>query len=70
MILELRQWVAANDTTTNTMKTFILAMACFPEVQERAQQELDRVLEGQKLPTHADMPLLPYLRALIKEVLR
>jgi hypothetical protein len=44
-------------------------MICFPEVQIKAQAELDRVLEG-KLPDFGDMEDLPYLSALVKEVLR
>ena len=44
-------------------------MICFPEVQMKAQAELDRVLEG-RLPDFSDMDDLPYLSALVKEVLR
>jgi hypothetical protein len=35
----------------------------------KAQAELDRVLEG-RLPDFGDMEDLPYLSALVKEVLR
>lgn len=45
-------------------------MVCFPDVQKRAQQELDRILEGDRLPKHTDMPMLPYISALVKEVFR
>jgi cytochrome P450 len=44
-------------------------MLCFPDVQLRAQQELDRVLKG-RLPEFEDEQDLPYLAALVKEVLR
>ena len=44
-------------------------MMCFPEVQMKAQAELDRVVSG-RLPDFDDMPDLPYLSALVKEVLR
>lgn len=44
-------------------------MICFPEVQMKAQAELDRVVNG-RLPDFGDMPDLPYLSALVKEVLR
>jgi cytochrome P450 len=47
-----------------------LAMVAFPEVQRKAQAELDTVVGRARLPTFADAPHLPYVRAVIKEVLR
>ena len=44
-------------------------MVCYPEVQKEAQTELDNVLNG-RLPEHSDIPSLPYLSALVKEVYR
>ena len=44
-------------------------MVCFPEVQIKAQAELDRVVSG-RLPVFDDMDELPYLSAIVKEVLR
>ena len=49
---------------------WILAMVAFPEVQRRAQAELDVVVGHGRLPTFADAPRLPYVRAVIKEVFR
>lgn len=45
-------------------------MARHPEVQKRAQDELDRVLGGSRLPVMADREALPYVTALIREVYR
>jgi len=45
-------------------------MIAFPEVQRKAQAELDAVVGRNRLPTFADAPHLPYLGAIIKEVLR
>jgi cytochrome P450 len=45
-------------------------MANYPEVQAKAQEELDAVLKGERLPLMDDRPSLPYLNAIIKEVLR
>jgi cytochrome P450 len=45
-------------------------MIAFPEVQHRAQAELDAVIGRDRLPTFSDAPRLPYLGAVIKEVLR
>ena len=44
-------------------------MVCYPEVQKKAQIELDNVLNG-RLPEHSDILSLPYLSALVKEVIR
>jgi len=44
-------------------------MVCYPEVQNKAQEELDKVLNG-RLPKHSDIMSLPYLSALVKEVYR
>jgi hypothetical protein len=50
--------------------TFFLAMVqSYPEVQKKAQEELDNVLNG-RLPEHSDIESLPYLSALVKEVYR
>ncbi len=45
-------------------------MMAFPEVQRQAQAELDAVVGRARLPTFADAPQLPYVRAIVKEVLR
>ena len=61
--------VAAADTTLSAVYTFFLAMLYFPEVQSKAQDELDQVLQG-RLPEYSDLKDLPYVIALVKEVLR
>ncbi len=45
-------------------------MIAYPETQSRAHAELDAVIGRDRLPTFADYPHLPYLRAMVKEVLR
>ena len=45
-------------------------MLLHPEVQTSAQQELDKVLGAGDLPTFDDEPSLPYITALVREVLR
>lgn len=45
-------------------------MCQYPEVQRRAQEEIDKVTEGSRLPTIDDMHTLPYVHAIAKEVLR
>lgn len=45
-------------------------MAVFPEAQRKAQEEIDRVVGQDRLPNVSDRPNLPYVEALVKEVLR
>ena len=45
-------------------------MVMYPEAQRKAQEELDRVIGVNRLPTFGDRESLPYLSALLKEVLR
>ena len=45
-------------------------MMCHPEVQTRAQDEIDRVVGTDRLPGEADRERLPYVKALLWEVLR
>ena len=49
---------------------WLLAMVVYPEVQVRAQAELDEVVGRSRPPTFADVPSLPYIRAMVKETLR
>lgn len=45
-------------------------MVLFPEVQERGQEEIDRVIGKSRLPTFEDMSSLPYIRGIVQESLR
>ena len=56
--------------TLSTVQTFFLAMAAHPEVQKRAQAELDAVVGPSRLPEFEDRDSLPYICALTKELLR
>jgi cytochrome P450 len=62
-------YAAGADTSVSTLTTFILAMTLHPEAQKRAQAELDTVL-GDRLPTFSDRDNLPFVTAVMKEVLR
>ncbi|KAG8988299.1 hypothetical protein FRB95_012093 [Tulasnella sp. JGI-2019a] len=57
------------DSTATTLLTFIMAMLLYPDVQSRAQEEIDRVI-GDHLPSLASRDSLPYLNALLTETLR
>ena len=45
-------------------------MIAYPQVQSRAHAELDEVIGSARPPTFADIPSLPYIRAMVKETLR
>lgn len=45
-------------------------MTMFPEVAKKAQAELDSVIGTDRLPEAADRKQLPYIDALVKEVVR
>ena len=61
---------AGSDTTRAVLSWWSLAMMLYPEVQKRAQAELDMVVGPHRPPTFADKPDLPYINALVKECLR
>lgn len=55
---------------TGWTKTFFLMMIIHPEIQRRAQAELDAVVGPHRLPTLQDRVNLPYLGAIQKEIYR
>ncbi|KAF8959259.1 cytochrome P450 [Flammula alnicola] len=61
---------AASDTTISATGTVFYAMAIHPEVQKKAQEEIDRVVGSARLPDFGDRPSLPYTEAIYREVLR
>ncbi|KAH9937821.1 CyP450 monooxygenase [Epithele typhae] len=63
-------YLAGAETTLTTIRMFFLAMATYPAVQKRAQEELDAVVGPDRLPTLADRAALPYVDAVLKECLR
>lgn len=58
------------DTTSSSMVSFVLAMCCFPEKQKRAQEELDRVVGRERMPSWEDEDALPYITSTVSEILR
>ncbi|RAH70575.1 cytochrome P450 [Aspergillus aculeatinus CBS 121060] len=66
----LSLYSAGADTTVSALSTFILAMTLYPDVQGKAQAEIDEVIGKNRLPTFNDRSDLPYINALVKEVLR
>lgn len=54
-------YAAGSDKTGTLLSSFVLAMALYPDVQRKAQAELDKVTQKQRLPTFLDRPDLPYI---------
>lgn len=52
------------------VEVFFLAMLLYPDVQRKAQAELDAVLGEAVLPVATDRGRLPYVSAIVKEALR
>lgn len=48
----------------------MLLMNLHPEVQAKAHEEIDRVVGRDRLPNFEDRENLPYINAIVKEVLR
>ncbi|KAH9483138.1 Cytochrome P450 monooxygenase COX2 [Psilocybe cubensis] len=63
-------YVGGADTTVSTVQSFFLAMALYPDVQKRAQAELDAVVGRGRLPEFSDRDAMPYVNALVKESVR
>ncbi|KAG8708698.1 hypothetical protein FRC11_006243 [Ceratobasidium sp. 423] len=62
-------FAAGSDTSVAALRTFILAMAMHPDIQAKAQAEIDSAI-GTRLPELADQDALPYVLCIIKEALR
>jgi cytochrome P450 len=45
-------------------------MVLYPNVRRKAQEELDRVVGQDRLPEFSDRPSLPYIIAIVNEILR
>ncbi|KAG0142009.1 hypothetical protein CROQUDRAFT_50893 [Cronartium quercuum f. sp. fusiforme G11] len=61
---------AGSDTTAAALSTLIFAAACFPEKVAEVQEELDRVVGRNRLPTFSDQSELPQVTAFYKETFR
>ncbi|KAG8689410.1 hypothetical protein FRC11_002719 [Ceratobasidium sp. 423] len=58
------------DTTVGQLVIFFLAMVLYPEVQKKAQEELDSVVGDSRLPTIEDRTQLVYIERILQETFR
>jgi len=63
-------YAGGSDTTVSSVQALFLAMALHPEVQKKAQAEIDAVVGPNRLPDFGDQPFLPYVHAVVKETSR
>lgn len=60
---------AGTDSTAIVLEVFTMACLLYPAIFQRAQTEIDAVV-GMRMPTFDDIPKLPYLRAIVSEIIR
>ena len=56
-----------SDTSSSLILAIVQAMIHYPEVQERAQAEIDSVIGPDQSPQWSDFPNLPYINMIVKE---
>ncbi|XP_055474928.1 cytochrome P450 2J4-like [Psammomys obesus] len=61
---------AGTENPSTTLRWALLFMALYPEVQEKVQAEIDRVIGHDRQPSTDDRESMPYTNAVIHEVLR
>ncbi|KAG8752574.1 hypothetical protein FRC11_008236, partial [Ceratobasidium sp. 423] len=76
MDMELIKWTAASlftggsTTTVGLIWSFILMLSLHPEAAKLAQAEIDAVVGRERVPELKDRPDMPYMEALLQEVMR
>ncbi|THG98381.1 hypothetical protein EW026_g3806 [Hermanssonia centrifuga] len=63
-------YAAGSDTTVSALLSFFLALIVYPDVQIKAQAEIDRIIGKDRLPTFEDRNDLPYIDCIVWECLR
>ncbi|KAG2056804.1 cytochrome P450 [Suillus hirtellus] len=66
----LTGYIVGMDTSASALQTFLLAMVLYPDVQARARTEIDQAVKHDKMPCLDDRASMPYLDAILREVLR
>ncbi|KAE9403373.1 cytochrome P450 [Gymnopus androsaceus JB14] len=74
--LDIVKWAACSsylggtETSVSFLSTFFLAMLLHPNIQKRAQDEIDAITGGIRLPEFSDRQALPFIDCIFKELLR
>lgn len=56
--------------TNTTLQYFMLAMTLHPQTVRKAHAEIDKAIGRDRIPSFEDREQLPFVQAIIKEVLR
>ncbi|ORX92392.1 cytochrome P450 [Basidiobolus meristosporus CBS 931.73] len=66
--------IAGHDTTASSLSSVIYVLAKYPAIQEKVREEVNRVLKShastEDIPSTAEIKMLHYLEATIKESMR
>ncbi|KAF5289656.1 hypothetical protein FQR65_LT11773 [Abscondita terminalis] len=63
-------FIAGSETTSKTLGFAFLYLLLYPEVQQKAQEEIDRVVGRHRLPNLNDKAEMPYVECVVLESLR
>ncbi|RPD61608.1 cytochrome P450 [Lentinus tigrinus ALCF2SS1-7] len=63
-------FLAGSDTMVSTLLGAFVALSLYPDVQKKAQAELDAVVGPDRLPDYSDQDSLVYIGAIVREALR
>nr|XP_033794813.1 cytochrome P450 1B1-like [Geotrypetes seraphini]XP_033794814.1 cytochrome P450 1B1-like [Geotrypetes seraphini]XP_033794815.1 cytochrome P450 1B1-like [Geotrypetes seraphini] len=61
---------ASQDTLSTALQWLILFLVRYPKVQAKLQEEVDRIVGRDRLPSIEDQPSLPYVMAFLYELMR
>ncbi|KAI0828275.1 cytochrome P450 [Trametes gibbosa] len=70
MLTATQVYTGAANTIFSSLASFILLMLEHPDVQLRAQEEIDHVIGTRRVPSYEDRGSLPYIWAIMTEVFR
>jgi len=66
----LMGYMGGMETTASVIQAFLQAMLLHPDIQSRARADIDQVVGHDSMPCLDDRASLPYLDAILREVLR
>lgn len=66
----LTGYLSGIDTSASALQAFLLAMVLYPDIQARARAEIDQIVKHDQMPCLDHRASLPYLDAVLHEVLR